>query len=80
MTKKALEESKSHANELRKVLQDKKGEISTLRGQVRQAKEDGKIEFRNSDGFLTELSDYYTDSFSECLRQVKANYPNLDAS
>ena len=34
MTKKALEESESHADKLRKVLQDKKGEISTLRGQV----------------------------------------------
>ena len=35
MTKKALEELKSQADELRKVLQDKEGEISTLREQVR---------------------------------------------
>ena len=34
MTKKALEESESHTDKLRKVLQDKEGEISTLRGQV----------------------------------------------
>ena len=78
MTKKALEESKSLANELRKVLQDKEGEISTLREQVCQAKEDGKTEFRNFDGFLTELNDYYDNGFQECLRQVKTLYPDLD--
>jgi len=56
MTKKALEESKSHVDELRKVLQDKEGEISMLREQVRRAKEDDQTEFRNSGGFLTELN------------------------
>ena len=37
-------------------------------------------EFHNSDGFLTQLSDCYENSFQECLRQVKALYPNLDVS
>ena len=32
VTKKALEELEGHTDELRKVLQDKEGEISTLRG------------------------------------------------
>lgn len=62
------------------MFQDKAGEISKLREQVRQAKEDGKTDFRNSDGFLTELSDCYDDGFQECLRQLKALYPDLDVS
>ena len=37
-------------------------------------------EFRNSDGFLTELSDCYDNEFQECLRQVKSLYPDLDMS
>jgi len=67
VTKKALEESEGHADELRKVLQDKEGEISTLREQVHYAKDDWKAEFRVFDGFLIELSDCYSNSFSECL-------------
>ena len=67
VTKKALEELEGHTDELRKVLQDKEGEISTLREQVCYAKDDWKAEFRVSDGFLIELSDCYFDSFSECL-------------
>lgn len=62
------------------MFQDKAGEISKLREQVRQAKEDGKTDFRNSDGFLTELSDCYNDGFQEYLRQLKALYPDLDVS
>ena len=41
MTKKALEGSEIFTDEQRKVLQDKEGEISKLREQVRRAKEDG---------------------------------------
>lgn len=51
-----------------------------LREQVRRAKEDGKTVFCNSDSFLDELSGCYDDGFQECLRQVKALYPNLDVS
>ena len=80
MTKKAVEELKILANKLRKVLQDKEGEISQLREQVCQAKENKTIEFRNSNDFLTKLSDCYDDKFQECLCQVKALYPNLDVS
>ena len=80
MTKKALEESESHADKLRKVLLDKKGEITTLKEKVHHAKADGKAEFRDFDGFLKKLSDWYSDGFHECLRQVKALNPNLDVS
>ena len=60
MTKKALEESKILADKLRKVLQDKEGEISKLKEQVYRAKEDGTTD---SDGFLIKLSDYYNNKF-----------------
>ena len=60
MTKKALEESKILADKLRKVLQDKEGEISKLKEQVCRAKEDGTTD---SNGFLTKLSDCYDKKF-----------------
>ena len=80
VTKKALEESESHAEALKKVLKDKEGEISLLRKQVLLAKEDGKTKFCNSDGFFYELGGCYADGFNECLRQVKALFPDLDIS
>ena len=49
VTRKALEESETQAKALKKVLKDKKGEISLLRKQVCQAKEDEETEFRNSE-------------------------------
>ena len=80
VTRKALEESEAQTGVLKKVLKDKEGEISFLRKQIRQAKEDGKTEFCNSDGFLSKLSGCYADGFNECLRQVKALFPDLDVS
>lgn len=80
LTKKALEESKSHAGKLWKVFLDKEGEITTLREQVRRAKADEKAESRDSDCFLKKFSDWYSDDFDECLCQVKALYPDLNVS
>ena len=72
---------KGLANYTKYVLnKDKEGEISMLREQVRRAKEDGKTEFRNSDGFLNELCNCYNNGFQECLHQVKALHPSLDVS
>ena len=72
---------KGLANYTKYILnKDKEGEISMLREQVRRAKEDGKIEFRNSDGFLNELYNCYDNGFQECLHQVKALHPSLDVS
>ena len=65
---------------MKKVLKDKEREISSLRKQVRQAKEDGKTEFRNFDGFLSKLGGCYANNFNECLRQVKAFFPDLYVS
>lgn len=77
LTKKALEELKGQVEVLKNVLKDKEGEISSLRKQVLQAKKDGKTEFYNSDSFLYELGGCFADGFNDCLRQVKASFPNL---
>ena len=80
ITKKAQGESKGHAEALKKVLKDKEEQISLLRKQVLRGKEDGKMKFRNSDGFLYELGDCYANGFNECLHQVKVLFPDLDVS
>lgn len=80
MMKKALEESESHAKALKEVLKDKEWEISSLRKQVHRAKEDGKTEFRNFDGFLDELSCCHANGFHECLHHVKSLFPDLEVS
>ena len=56
VTRKALEESETQAKVLKKVLKDKKGEISLLRKQVCQAKEDEETEFHNSEVSLLSLA------------------------
>ena len=65
---------------MKKVLKDKEREISSLRKQVRQAKEDGKTEFRNFDSFLSKLGGCYANNFNECLCQVKAFFLDLYVS
>ena len=51
-----------------------------LRKQVLRAKEDTVKEFRNSNAFLYDLGGCFADSFNDCLRQVKASFPDLDLS
>lgn len=68
LTRKSLGESENQAEVLKKVLKDKEGEISSLRKQGCQDKEDERTEFCNSDDFLVELGDCYADCFNECLR------------
>lgn len=77
ITRKGLEELENQAEVLKL---GKEGEISSLRKQVRQAKEDEKTEFPNSDGFLAKLGGCYAESFNKCLRQVKAFFLDLDNS
>lgn len=67
LTKKPLQESERQTEVLTTVLKDKEGEISSLRKKVLQAKEDGKTEFCNSNGFLYELGSCYVDDFNKCL-------------
>ena len=69
LTKKALEELEGKAEVLKNMLKDKEGEISSLRKQVLQVKEDGKMKFCNSDAFLYELDDFFADGFNDCFPQ-----------
>lgn len=62
------------------MLLDKEGEITNVREQICHAEADENAEFRDSDGYIKELSDWYSDRFNECLRQVKALHPDLDVS
>ena len=59
--------------ELKKTLEDKEKE-------VRQAKEIAVLEYRDSNGLISELGVSYNDGFDNALRQVKALYPELDVS
>ena len=65
---------------LKNVLKDNEGEISSLRKQVLQAKEDGKTEFRNFDAFLYELGGCFADGFNDWLHLVKASFLDLELS
>ena len=65
---------------LKKILQDKEGEISELKEQHHQAKGDAVREYCDSDAFLYELGGSFADGFNNCFRQVKASFPDLDLS
>lgn len=65
---------------LRQVLDDKEKEIQTAKDQLHQAKEEATREYCDSDALLAELRGSFTDSFDDCLCQVKASFPYLDLS
>jgi len=80
MTKKSLEELEKQAEVLGNILKDKEDKISKLKKQLCQAKEDAIKEYCNSDALLCELGGSFADGFDDCLRQVKASFPDLDLS
>ncbi|XP_075660982.1 uncharacterized protein LOC142630815 [Castanea sativa] len=45
---------------------------------IRQAKVDAVREYRDSDALLMELGSSFSDGFDDCIRQVKATFPDLD--
>ena len=65
---------------LKKVLNDKEDKISNSKKQLRRAKEDAIKDYYNFDALLAELGGSFADGFDDCLRQVKASFPNLDLS
>ena len=67
LTKKVFEESEEKTEVLTNVLKDKEREVSSLKKQVRHAKEDVVKEFRDFDAFLYELGGCFTDSFNDYL-------------
>ena len=67
------------AKALKKILKDE-GEISEVKCQLRQAKDDAIREYRDSNALLKELDGSFTDGFDNCFRQVKVSFSKLDLS
>ena len=63
---------------MKKVLADNEKEITEAKDWLRQAKEEAICEYRDSNALLAELGGLFAKGFGDCLRQVKASYPNLD--
>lgn len=61
---------------MRKVLEEKEGEIKDVKDQLRQAKEDAIQQYRDSDA----LGSSFADGFDDCFRQVKASFLDVDLS
>ena len=81
LTRQLLEELKAQVMALKKLLKDKKGEISEAKGLLCQAKEDDVVrEYCDFDTLLKELGGSFADGFNNCFRQVKASLLNLDLS
>lgn len=68
LTKKLLEEVKMQTKALKKVLKDKEEEISNSK------------KYCDSGTLLAKLGGSFADNFNDCLRQVKASFPDLDLS
>ena len=80
LTKQILKESEAQVEALNKILKDKEVEISEAKSQLRHAKDVEIREYCDSNDLLRELSDSFADDFNDCIRQVKAFFPNLDLS
>ena len=65
---------------LKKVMADKEKEITKAMDQLRQVKEEAIHEYCDSNALLVELGGSFAEGFDDCLRQVKAFYPDLDLS
>ena len=65
---------------LRKVLEDKEGEIKDAKDKLCQAKEDAIREYLDSNEVIKELGISFADGFNDCFCQVKAFFLDLDLS
>jgi len=80
LTKQLLKELEAQVKALNKILKDKEVEISEAKSQLRHAKDVAIREYRDSNDLLKELSNSFADDFDDCIRQVKAFFPDLDLS
>ena len=55
-------------------------EILDAKSQLRQAKDVAIKEYRDSDDLFRELGGSFDDGFNDCIRLVKASFPNLKLS
>ena len=75
-----MKESEAQVAALNKILKDKEAEISEAKSQLRQAKDVAIKEYRDSDDLLRKLSGSFADGFDDCIRQVKASFPDHNLS
>ena len=52
---------------LKKVLANKKKEITKAKDQLRQVKEEARREYRDSDALLADLGGSFAEGFDNCL-------------
>ena len=55
-------------------------ELAALREQIEKARVDTVAELWISQPFFDACGVYYSNEFEDCLKQVRAAYPNLDLS
>ena len=65
---------------MRQVLEDKEKEVNDTKDWLCQAKEEAIREYCDFNTLLAELRALHDNRFDDCLRQVKATFPNLDLS
>ena len=65
---------------LKQVLEDKEKEISDIKNQLCQAKEEAICEYLDSDALLAKLGGSFAEGFDDALCQVKSSYLDLDVS
>ena len=62
------------------MLKDKEDEISQSKKLLRRVKEDAIKEYHDFDALLAKLGGSFVNGFDDCLRQVRASFPDLDLS
>nr|POE54867.1 hypothetical protein CFP56_42037 [Quercus suber] len=77
---KALAEETSWLKEAEKVKTNLAMKLAALREQMEKARAHAVMEFRISQSFFDVCGVHYGDKFEDCLKQVRAAYPNLDLS
>lgn len=61
----------------KKILKDKKAEISNTKSKLRHIKDAAIKEYCDSNNLLRELGGSFADDFNDCIRQVKASFLDL---
>ena len=77
---KVLTEETHRLEEAEKAKTNLATKLAALHEQMEKARADVMAKFRISQPFFNACGVYYGDGFEDCLKQVKAAYPNLDLS
>ena len=77
---KMLTEETHRLEEAEKAKTNLATKLAALHEQMEKARADVMAKFRISQPFFNACGVYYGNGFEDCLKQVKAAYPNLDLS